>query len=106
MAEKADDSWFTSKSEDASSDKSRDSGSSNYETVETDTKYRRRDIEPEYEHESPELNPDGSLKTTDNEIEDSRKQKNKNDGSSPFARMVFVLLLLTAIFTTIYFLIL
>ena len=78
------------------------SETTDYETVDPDTTYRRRDIEPEYEHESPGMNPDGSLQTTDGQEASAIDTDRTADGMPPFARLVFTLLVIGLIAVGVY----
>lgn len=80
--------------------------SDDYETVDPDTNYRRRDVEPEYEHESPGLNPDGSLQSSVDVTVDATEEGDEQTGVPPFARLIFVLLILGVIGVSVYFLLL
>lgn len=98
--------WFDEKFENIDEERvggSRETKSGGYETVDPDTKYRRRDIEPEYEHESPALNPDGSLETDDDEENSIEENENKT-GLSPFSRLMFLLLASGLLVSMVYFL--
>ena len=106
LKDKTDQEWFDGKFEDVSDGDlftDIETGEDDYETVDPDTKYRRRDIEPEYEHESPELNPDGSLATED--TNDKNDTSEKEDAEpSPISRMVVVLLILVMLVVSGYML--
>jgi len=79
-----------------------DSETTDYETVDPDTTYRRRDIEPEYEHESPGMNPDGSLQTPGDQEASAVDTDRTAAGMPPFARLVFTLLVIVGIAAGVY----
>jgi len=81
------------------------SETTDYETVDPDTTYRRRDIEPEYEHESPGMNPDGSLQTTDGQAAAAADADRTAAGMPPFARLVLTLLVIVGIAVGVYLLV-
>ena len=78
------------------------SETTDYDTVDPDTTYRRRDIEPEYEHESPGMNPDGSLQTAEGQEATTADTDRTGDGMPPFARLVFTLLVIGLIAVGVY----
>lgn len=93
-----DGQWFDDKFENVDEEKlsSGDSVSTDYDTVDPDTTYRRRDIEPEYEHESPGLNPDGSLDRGDDQTMTDDDNEPEETSFVSFGRLIFVLLLIAA----------
>ena len=106
LKDKADQEWFDGKFEDVSEGDlfaGIKTGESDYETIDPDTKYRRRDIEPEYEHESPGLNPDGSLATDDID-DDKNKTTEKETEMSLVSRMMIVLSILVMLIVSAYLL--
>ena len=85
--------------------KSTSSETTDYDTVDPDTTYRRRDIEPEYEHESPGMNPDGSLQTTDGQSSAAADTDGTPAGMPPFARLVLTLVVTVGIAVGVYLLV-
>lgn len=79
-----------------------ESGTPPYETIEPGTVGST--IEPDYES-SPDLNPDGSLKTADRDEKESPSEDDTSD-ISPLARMIFVLFAIGVLATVVYFVLL
>ena len=100
--EKSDQQWFDENKEGIGTEVSDSTDSEPYETVEPARMGSR--VEPEYEHESPGLNPDGSLKTLD-DSDDGNEDEIKEDTSSTFglSEAGVLLLILAGVGVVIYF---